>query len=104
MKITAIFSIFDVRVYLKRPKHGEIVLVNIRFFGKKAAVTNTRCCYGQGRMQDSEKGGHSSCIDNYLCKVHANCAGAKHTCMQSMPNLGGSGGMPPQKILKNYTL
>ena len=25
---------------------------------------------------------------------------AKHTCMRSMPMLGGSGGMPPQKILK----
>ena len=29
-----------------------------------------------------------------LCEAH----------MRSMPNLGGSGGMPPQKILKIYTL
>ena len=28
----------------------------------------------------------------------------KHTCMQSMHILGGSGGMPPQKILENCTL
>ena len=42
-------------------------------------------------MQDSEKGSTAH-VDNYhLCKIHVNC-------VQSMPNLGGSGGMPPRNF------
>ena len=32
---------------------------------------------------------------------HGNCVQSTQSGMQSVPNLGGSGGMPPQKILKN---
>ena len=32
---------------------------------------------------------------------HDNCVRSTYSGMQSMPNLGGSEGMPPQKILKN---
>ena len=50
----------------------------------------------QGRIQDSKKGGAQLCY----CE-HGNCVRSTQSGMQSMPNLGGSGGMPPQKILKN---
>ena len=50
----------------------------------------------QGRIQDSEKGGAKFCY----CE-HGNSVQSTQSGMQSMPNLGGSGGMPPQKILKN---
>ena len=50
----------------------------------------------QGRIQDSEKGGAQFCY-----REHGNCVQSTQSGMQSMPNLGGSGGMPPQKILKN---
>ena len=49
----------------------------------------------QGRIQDSEKGGAQLCY----CE-HGNCVRSTQSGMQSMPNLGGSGGIPPQKILK----
>ena len=50
----------------------------------------------QGQIQDSKKGGAQLCY----CE-DGNCVQSTQSGMQSMPNLGGSGGMPPQKILKN---
>ena len=50
----------------------------------------------QGRIQDSQKGGAQ-----IHCSEHDNCVKSTQSGMQSMPNLGGSGGMPPQEILKN---
>ena len=44
----------------------------------------------QGRIQDSEKGGAQLCY----CE-HGNCVRSTQSGMQSIPNLGGSGGMPP---------
>ena len=35
------------------------------------------------------------------CSEHDNCVRSTRSGMRSMPNLGGSVGMPPQKILKN---
>ena len=52
-------------------------------------------CY-QGRIQDSQKGGAQ-----IHCSEHDNCVRSTRPGIRSMPNLGGSGGMPPQKILKN---
>ena len=49
----------------------------------------------QGRIQDSQKGGAQ-----IHCSEHDNCVRSTRSGMRSMPNLGGSGGMPPQKILK----
>ena len=46
-------------------------------------------CICQGRIQDSEKGGAQFCY----CE-HSNCVQSTQSGMQSMPNLGGSGGMP----------
>ena len=51
----------------------------------------------QGRIQDSEKGGGAQ----FCYCEHGNCVQSTQSGMQSIPNLGGSGGMPPQKILKN---
>ena len=52
---------------------------------------------GLGRIQDFEKG-EAQLIYVWLdYKMYVYCACAKHTAgigMQSMPNLGGSGGMP----------
>ena len=45
----------------------------------------------QGRIQDSQKGGGGAQIH---CSEHDNCARSTRSGMQSMPNLGGSGGMP----------
>ena len=49
-------------------------------------------CNLQGRIQDSEKGGHNFVTVNMVivCKVHNLACKSR-----------GSGGMPPQKILKN---
>ena len=44
------------------------------------------------------KGGGGAQIQ---CSEDDNCVRSTRPGMQSMPNLGGSGGMPPQKILKN---
>ena len=49
----------------------------------------------QGRIQNSQKGGHK-----YVCSEHDNCVRSTRSGVQSMPNFGGSEGMPPQKILK----
>ena len=35
------------------------------------------------------------------CSEHDNCVRNTRSGLRSMPNLGGYGGMPPQKILKN---
>ena len=34
----------------------------------------------RGGCRILKRGGHSSCIDNYLCKVHANCVRSTHAC------------------------
>ena len=48
----------------------------------------------QGRIQDSERGAQ-------LCYCeHGNCVRSTQSGMQSMPNLGGSGGMPPGNFEK----
>ena len=44
----------------------------------------------QGRIQDSQKGGAQ-----IQCSEYDNCVRSTQSGMQSMPNLGGSGGMPP---------
>ena len=50
----------------------------------------------QGRIQDSQKGGAQIHYSE-----HDDCVKSTRSGMRSMPNLEGSGGMPPQKILKN---
>ena len=51
--------------------------------------------------------GTANCIAKYLKRgtriviyVARYWKNAKHICMQSIPNLGGSGGMPPRKFWK----
>ena len=48
----------------------------------------------QGQIQTFKKGGHNIWVisDSVVCEAHLH---AKHA------KLGGSGGMPPRKILKN---
>ena len=62
---------------------------------KIKVVTSVRYTV-QGRIQDSQKGGAQ-----IHCSEHDNCVRSTQSGMRSMPNLGGSGGMPPQEILKN---
>ena len=51
----------------------------------------------RGGSRILKRGGH-----NYVTvSMVIVCEVATQSGMQSMPNLGGSGGMPPQKILKN---
>ena len=56
----------------------------------------------QGRRNVFKSGGAKIILTDY--KMHAHFVQSTHAGMRSMPNLGGSGGMPPQKILKIYTL
>ena len=62
----------------------------------KKVKSNISVVLGQGQIQDSQKGEGAQIQYN----EHDNCVLSTYSGMQSMPNLGGFGVMPPKKFRK----
>ena len=57
----------------------------------------------QGRMQDFEKGGHSSCRQFIILHIHANCVRSTHAC-EACQSRGVWGHAPPENFDKLHPL